>query len=128
MGEPYEFGARVRARRNELRFTVRDAAKRLGISPSRLAAVERGRSYSTDATTRPSRELVERFARIYGLPQDVLLAAAGYDAGVLGELDDDARHLLIMFNSLPADQKRFALDIMQVIAKRVGTPTIQPPQ
>lgn len=118
MVEPYEFGARVRAKRIELGLKVREAATRLGISTSRLAALERGRSYSTDQVTRPSRELVETFARVYSLPLDLLLACAGYECGELAELDAESRQLLLMFNSLPPDRRFLALEVMAVLAKR----------
>ena len=118
MVETYEFGGRVRAKRIELGLKVREAAGRLGISTSRLAALERGRSYSTDAATRPSRELVETFARIYGMPLDLLFASAGYAKGELAELDPQSRQLLLMFKSLPPDQRFLALEVMAVFAKR----------
>lgn len=118
MAKTYEFGKRVKERRQALGLTLREAARRLDLSPSRLGAIERGVAYSTGNATRPRRDLVERVADVFELPRDLLLASAGYVTGAVADLDEDTRHLVTMFVTLPPERKRIALGFMQVLSDR----------
>ena len=71
------FGAYLRERRETLQrddpsFSLRQVAERIGIQPSYLSQVERGRAASL-----PSEETIGRLARELGEDRDVLLAMAG---------------------------------------------------
>jgi transcriptional regulator with XRE-family HTH domain len=116
--QTYEFGLRVRERRLVLGLTIREAARRLMMSPSRLGAIEKGIAYSTGNPTRPRREAVERIADVYGLPREILLAAAGFTSGTVADLDEEARHLLMMFAGLNLDRKQIALGFMRVLSEQ----------
>jgi transcriptional regulator with XRE-family HTH domain len=74
--EAASLGQYIRARREELRgedvrFSVRQVADRVGIEPSYLSKVER------DIGSPPSEETLVRLAGELGLDADVLLALAG---------------------------------------------------
>ena len=71
-----EFGSHVRERRELLRredarFSVRQLAARVGVEPSYLSKVERGR------LAPPSEATVQRLAEELGENPDVMLALAG---------------------------------------------------
>jgi len=71
------FGAYLRERREALQgedpsFSLRQVAERIGIQPSYLSQVERGRAASL-----PSEETIGRLAQELGEDRDVLLAMAG---------------------------------------------------
>lgn len=73
---------------------------------------------ATNAPTRPSRDLVTRFGEVYKLPADLLLASAVYGEDVLAELNEEARLMLVMFEQLPAEQRKVALELIHVLASR----------
>lgn len=122
VGELSGFGAQVRAKREMLGWTVRDAAPRLGISRSRLSEIERGQSYSTGNPTRPSRELVEKIAEVYGLPLELLLVLAGYPEEAPLELSPASRDMLVLFERLTPDGQRLALGMLRMLVDGPAPP------
>ena len=116
-----QFGPYIKAQREARGWSLREASLKIKTSSSRLKEVERGKSYHTDHATKPSRELVQRIATAYDLPKDVLLAQAGYEAGPLTELSQEALKLIGLFETLPADRKELALGIISLLASRAAT-------
>src|SRR5919109_2204713 len=70
-------GGIVKRRREQLGLSLREAARRIGISPSYLTAVERGRNPSTGRAPAPSLRIVTAMARALELRPELLLEASG---------------------------------------------------
>lgn len=112
-----DFGSYLKAQRKARGWALKAAAEQIGTSTSRLAEVERGKSYHTEHETRPSRELVERMAAAYGLPVDLLLIEAGYTPSIAKDLSPEANRMLLLFEALPPDRKDLALGILRLMAE-----------
>ena len=114
------FGALIRAKRQAKGWSLRGAAARISLSPSRLAEIERGISYHTERATRPTADLVERIARVYDISVDLALTEAGYSPYSPSELSADSERLVAMFESLPGDLREVAFDLVQVLVERAS--------
>jgi len=77
MDKPPPFGEALKARRQELRLSLKEAAKVTGIQPSRLHDLEQGRSSTTGKPTSPSRSNIVAIARGFRIDEDFLFALAG---------------------------------------------------
>ncbi|MNS01618.1 Transcriptional regulator ClgR [compost metagenome] len=116
-----DFGDYLKDQRERRKWTLRHAAEQIGTSASRLSEIERGQSYHTGHATRPSRELVERIARAYDLPLQVLLASAGYPEVNTPELSAEARIAAALFENLSPERKDLALGMLHLLAESKGT-------
>lgn len=76
-GAPSKLGGLVRRRRELARLSMRDAARRIGISPSYLAALEQGRNPSTGRAPVPSPPILAAIARELEIDLATILDAAG---------------------------------------------------
>ena len=72
------FGLYIGRLRDQRGLSLRQAAKRIGVSFSRLAEWERGADSHTGKPIVPPRQAVLDIARTYAVPGDELLALAGY--------------------------------------------------
>ena len=72
-----ELGAILRRLRVEKGLSQREAARRLGISASRLSDYEKGKSHGTNYPAHVPRPMLARIAKLYGYPLDNLLGIAG---------------------------------------------------
>jgi transcriptional regulator with XRE-family HTH domain len=70
-------GDQLRSRRRELGLSLREAARRIGISPAYLSSVEHGRNPSTGRAPVPSAVVLAAIARVLGLELETLLELAG---------------------------------------------------
>lgn len=92
------FGERLLALRTARGWSLREAAKFLGIAFTRIGEYERGVDSHSGKTLVPSYRLVRLMARVYAVPEEELLRLAGYGAGI--ELDEDERELVHGFRRL----------------------------
>ena len=105
-------GPKLRALRQQKGLSIRVAERSLGISHSRLNDFEGGRTHGSDRPAIPNREVLERAARIYEAPLDLLLGLAGYPAheppipAVPSEIEAEARHVASLYIRLPEQQRR----------------------
>src|SRR5262245_61708091 len=83
MFTPSDFGSQVRARRCALRMSQEALARAVGISQPWLARIELGR-----ARKRLPVDVLCRLAAVLDLPRRELLAAGGYDPGILSDVPD----------------------------------------
>ena len=67
----------LRRRREQLGLSMREAARRVGISPSYLAALEQGRNPSTGRAPMPSPPILAAIGRVLEIELATLLDAAG---------------------------------------------------
>jgi transcriptional regulator with XRE-family HTH domain len=67
----------LRRRREQLGLSVRETARRIGISPSYLHALERGRNPSTGRAPVPSPRILAAIGRVLGVELAALLDASG---------------------------------------------------
>jgi transcriptional regulator with XRE-family HTH domain len=74
---PSRLGGMVRRRRDQLGLSTREAARRIGISPSYLVALEQGRNPSTDRAPVPSPTILMSIGQVLGIELGALLDAVG---------------------------------------------------
>ena len=110
-----ELGRYLKSLRTAKGLTVRNAASLIGVSASRLAEIERGKTYHRDQPTRPSRELIEQMADAYEMSREILLTAAGYPQENHVKLSDDTRIVVSLYESLSPEQKALAIGILRLM-------------
>jgi transcriptional regulator with XRE-family HTH domain len=74
---PSGLGGILRRRREQLGLSMREAARRIGISPSYLVALEKGRNPSTDRAPVPSPPILASIGRVLDIELPTLLEASG---------------------------------------------------
>lgn len=74
---PGRLGGILRRRREQLGLSKREAARRIGISPSYLVALEQGRNPSTGRAPVPSPVILAAMARLFEVELGTLLEASG---------------------------------------------------
>jgi transcriptional regulator with XRE-family HTH domain len=74
---PSKLGGLLRRRREQLALSVRDVARRIGISPSYLVALEQGRNPTTGRPAVPSPPIVAAIGRTLDIELSVLLELVG---------------------------------------------------
>jgi transcriptional regulator with XRE-family HTH domain len=74
---PSGLGGILRRRREQLGLSMREAARRIGISPSYLVALEKGRNPSTDRAPVPSPPILASIGRVLDIELATLLEASG---------------------------------------------------
>lgn len=115
-------GLYIKKQREELGWTLRDLAEKSAISDSRLAEIERGRSYRTENPTRPSRENLASIANALNVPFDLLLALAGYEREQAPvELSPAARVAAALFETIPMERQELALRVLSAFVFRDDT-------
>jgi transcriptional regulator with XRE-family HTH domain len=67
----------LRRRRQQVGLSMREAARRIGISPSYLAAIEQGRNPSTGRAPVPSPPILASIGRVLDIELTTLLGASG---------------------------------------------------
>jgi len=102
-------GAYVRAARRRQGWTLREAARQVGLSHSRLFELESGVSSRTGKPVVPTQANLEALASGYGLPLDHLFALAHFP-GYLSSRDGlsaEELGLVALYRSLPAASRQF---------------------
>jgi transcriptional regulator with XRE-family HTH domain len=74
---PSRLGGILRRRREQLGLSMREAARRIGISPSYLVALEQGRNPSTGRAPVPSPPILAAIGRVFDVELATLLEASG---------------------------------------------------
>ncbi len=74
---PTKLGGILRRRREQLGLSMRETARRIGISPSYLIALEQGRNPSTNRAPVPSPPILAAIGRVLDIELATLLDAAG---------------------------------------------------
>ena len=93
--------------RDERGLSLREAARRAGLTFSRLGEWERGTDSHTGKAVLPPREALLRLARVYGVPPEPLLAMAGYRTE--RDLTPEEERLLAAFRQLPETERQAAV-------------------
>lgn len=93
------FGEYVFQVRQSKGWSLREAAKRVGIAHSRLDEIEKMIDGRTRKPFVPSYVNVVKLAKAYGLPPDDLLRRAGYEPGI--ELEPQEWRIIQSYRSLP---------------------------
>lgn len=106
------FGIRARSQREQKGLSLRAAAKLLGIGHARLSEIEKGIAYRSGAPTGPSRDLVERMAKVYDAPRDTLLELAGFRAS-RPALSPTEAELVDLFRGLPGPSQALLLEMVR---------------
>ena len=74
---PSGLGGILRRRREQLGLSTRETARRIGISPSYLVALEQGRNPSTGRASVPSPPILAAIGRVFDIELATLLDASG---------------------------------------------------
>jgi transcriptional regulator with XRE-family HTH domain len=108
--ETYEgpIGQSLRALRQQRGLSLRSVASELRMSHSRLAELERGVDAHTGRAIQPSYAIVRTLARIYAVPPEALLRAAGFS--VVSDLTAEEQALLAGFRKLSEQARRDLLE------------------
>ena len=115
-----EVGTYLFKRRSEKGWSLREASKRLDISPSRLSEIEKGISKNTNKTTLPSRETIEKLAQGYKIPEDLLLKKAGFLPKMEEEkihATDELLELMQLVASMGVKKQQIVLAVAKLIAQ-----------
>lgn len=98
-----QFGEYVFQVRQSKGWSLREAAKRIGIAHSRLDEIEKMIDGRTRKPFVPSYVNVVKLAKAYGLPPDELLRKAGYEPGI--ELEAQEWRIIRAFRAMPDELK-----------------------
>ena len=99
--------------RNNKGWTIREAARRSGISSSRIEEIEHSRSKATGKPTSPTLDLLRKLANAYDLPLTLLLEKAGI---VPSQLDDHLEiELLQVFRRLSTRNKELGIGLLRTV-------------
>lgn len=98
------FGKTIFDARRDRGWSLRQAAKRIGISYPRLDEFETGIDGHTGKPVRPAYPTVLAMARAYELPEDELVVLAGYELPSPAQ-NDEERSLLAAYRSLKPEER-----------------------
>jgi transcriptional regulator with XRE-family HTH domain len=114
-----DLGKKLRELRLEQRLTQREAARRLGISHTRLTDYESGITHGRNTPAIPNREMLAKMAHLYGFPLDMLLALAGLPAvepprpPLPSTVEADAQEAAEICRRLPDDRRRVFMGVVR---------------
>lgn len=97
-------GTHLFALRQAKGWSLRQAAKLIGIAHSRLDEIEKGIDSHSGQALAPSYIHVVKIARAYGLAPDQLLKRAGHQPGI--ELGSDEWRLVEAYRSMTEAQRK----------------------
>lgn len=115
-----ELGRKLKELREQRGWTQREAARKLGISNTRLSEFEIGITRTTGRPAIPARETLTKAAEVFGYPLDVLLTLARLPvveptpAPMPSQDEAESRELMETFRLLDAGRKRLLLGISRV--------------
>lgn len=102
-------------------WSLREAARAIGIAHSRVDEVERMIDARSLKPFVPSYVTVVKFARAYDLPPNELLRRAGYEPGI--ELEPDEWSLIRGFRGMPPERRQRLLAAMREIQEEGSVET-----
>lgn len=96
--------------RIDLSLSLREAAKRSGLSYTYIRDIERGYNRSTKAPIKPTPETLQRLAKAYNYSYDELMQTAGYIEDTPEPADNVDPELLEVLSQLSEEQQRRILE------------------
>ncbi|MNK93481.1 helix-turn-helix protein [compost metagenome] len=103
----------LKQRRQELGLSLKEAARRTGIQPSRLHDLEQGKNSSTGRSTAPTRANICQIARGYAVSEDYILDLMGRPS--LEATSDRERRLLSHFRTLKHGHQDAVLGLVDAL-------------
>lgn len=94
-------------------LSIREAARRVGISYTRLQELERGISRTTGKPTSPSTEILIKIAKGYEQPIPVLLEMAGLSP--VSQDEHQEAELIKVFRELSPKGRELALALVRTV-------------
>ena len=121
-------GKKLRELRLAHQLSLREAARRLSISASRLSDFEEGRTHSTSRPAIPGRAFLDRAASLYHVPVPALLGLAGHlaEAPVTyfpTDIEADIAEIAALYEQLPYDYRMHLLDVARTFRRFVPQPS-----
>lgn len=120
----YELGELLKNLRGKL--SLREAAKRSGLSYSYISSLEKGKHPRTGAPINPTPDILRSLANAYNYPHEELMKLAGHlDKGSNEEihieetqLDKDRKYALeLIMGITDPDKKKAAIEYLKFLAK-----------
>ncbi len=120
-------GKKLRELRLAHQLSLREAARRLSISASRLSDFEEGRTHSTSRPAIPGRAFLDRAASLYRYPAPALLGLAGHlaEAPVTyfpTDIEADIAEIAALYERLPDEHRRHLLEVARSFWRYVSQP------
>lgn len=106
-------------------MSLREAAKRSGLSYSYISSLEKGKHPRTGATINPTPEILRSLAKAYNYPHEELMKLAGYidsaeDEAIHNEetnLESDKKYALdLLMGITDPDKKKAAIEYLKYLA------------
>lgn len=116
---PGSIGPKLKELRLAKRWSLREAARRLGISYSRLSDFEGGRTHSTQRPALPGPEVLARASEVYGFPEEMLLALAGHKLAesradyVPTEVDVEIAEIAAIYRRLSPGRRNLLIQVVR---------------
>lgn len=111
------FGETIFQARQARGWSLRQAAKALGVSYPRLDEYEKGVDWHSGKPVTPGYPIVMKMAEVYGLPVASLLAAAGYS---LPKLPEDEQAVLDGYRQLDAQGRDRVQALIKTLLRGEG--------
>ncbi|MBU6428166.1 MAG: helix-turn-helix domain-containing protein [Cyanobacteria bacterium REEB65] len=114
---PSAVGSKLRDLRRAKGLSLREAARHLGLSHSRLSDFEEGRTHSTGRPANPGAPFLIKAAALYGYPGEALLSLSGLHLSEAlahyqpNASDADAAEILAIYDRLGTSQRRLLLEV-----------------
>jgi transcriptional regulator with XRE-family HTH domain len=115
------FGNRLHALRQARGWSLREAARFLGIAFTRIGEYERGVDGHSGKPLVPPYRQVVRLARVYGVPEVELLALAGYDGALV--LPEEEATLVRRYRHLSPAGREHLQRVLQQLHSGESDPT-----
>lgn len=96
-----QLGNYIKNKRINLKLSLRDAAKLIGISHSYLSTIEKGIDPRSNAPIKPTPEVLQFISKAYGLEYNKLMQLAGYIKQPISDKDltvDEANDIEVALN------------------------------
>ncbi len=108
-------GKKLRELRLAQKLSLREAARRLSISASRLSDFEEGRTHSTSRPAIPGRAFLDRASALYHYP-----APATYFPT---DVEADIAEIAALFEELPYEHRMHLLEVARTFRRYVPQPS-----
>ena len=113
MRTPEEIGKIVRQLRGSL--SLRDFAKKCGVSHSTIDYIEKGYDFRTGKPTYPSASVLSKIANAAGVPLDFIVGSTPRTGETVTTLTDKEKTLIELFRKTPIKEQPLILKMIEAV-------------